>query len=110
MFLHPNPAIQLTLISYVYRYHEDTDKLTAWFTKDDHKTVDYFFHEIEFLPRTGEPGTRGWLAKSSHWCSPDQYDVEYEFRFKGTALQEWTTRYKVKGPAKDYILHNKYTR
>lgn len=100
----------LTRTSYVYRYREDTDKLTTWFTKDDHKTVDYFFHEITFLPRAEDSKTRGWLAKSGHWCPPDQYDVEYEFKFKGVNLVEWSASYKVKGPEKDYILHSRYTR
>jgi len=91
-------------ISYVYRYSEVTDKLTAWFVKDD-TSVDYFFHEMDF-----SKGEEGWLAISKHWCTPDQYDVEYEFKFKGTNLTEWSQTYQVKGPNKDYTLTSRFRR
>ncbi|KAG9245656.1 flavin-containing monooxygenase-like protein [Calycina marina] len=92
--------------SYVYRYSQATDKLTAWFVKED-TSVDYFFHELEFSKGKGDTG---WYATSKHWCSPDQYEVEYEFRFKGTNLTEWSQTYQVKGPNKDYTLRSRFLR
>jgi hypothetical protein len=44
--------------SYVFRYSETTEKITAWFTKED-RSVDYFFHELEFTR-----GKNGWVCIS----------------------------------------------
>jgi hypothetical protein len=98
--------------SYAYRYTSSTDKLSAWFIKPDDKTVDYFFHELEFImppPESRDP-KKGWKAKSSHFCTPDTYDVQYEFKFQGAQLKEWVMAYTVKGPQKDYKLRSVYTR
>jgi hypothetical protein len=97
----------LTQISYVYRYAEATDKLTVWFTEDDHRTVDYFFHEIKFEPK---PGPLGWRATSNHLCVQDMYDVEYDFAFKGVYLEKWSPKYTVKGPNKDYTIQSHFSR
>jgi hypothetical protein len=119
--------------SYVYHYTETTDKMDVWFAKTDYKTSDYFFHQLEFVVPE-KPGLGGpWRANSSHLCkSPyhltfsfcrdacnsnmffagieDLYDVSYEFYFCGATLVRWTSQYTVKGPHKDYIISNVYTR
>ncbi|TGO90744.1 hypothetical protein BPOR_0052g00070 [Botrytis porri] len=102
---------------YVYRYREDTDKLSVWFVKpDDNLGVDYLFHEMEILvpevqdKMDGQGKSKGWRAKSSHLCIADTYDVEYEFRFKGVNVEEWRQEYSVKGPNKDYRIKNEYRR
>jgi hypothetical protein len=40
----------------------------------------------------------------------DLYNVTYEFSFSGTLLKQWKSRYEVKGPKKDYVIENVYTR
>ena len=54
--------------------------------------------------------TSGWKAKSFHFCTPDTYDVQYEFKFQGVQLKEWVMAYTVKGPQKDYKLRSVYRR
>lgn len=96
------------LARYVHRYQESTDTLSLWFIKtDDDKSVDYLFHEVEILP---PKGSSGWLGKAYHWCEPDKYDVEYEFRFQGVELGVWKMQYTVKGPKKDYTISTTYRR
>lgn len=96
--------------SYVYHYTEVTDKMEVWFAKADYKTSDYFFHQLEFVvpEKAGLGGP--WRANSSHLCIEDMYDVTYEFYFSGATLTRWTSEYTVKGPNKDYIISNVYTR
>ncbi|KAG0650793.1 Flavin-monooxygenase glucosinolate S-oxygenase 3 [Hyphodiscus hymeniophilus] len=107
---------QANLSSYAHRYTSSTDKLSAWFIKPDDKTVDYFFHELDFIVPEGSEMreardlTSGWKAKSSHFCTPDTYDVQYEFKFQGVQLKEWIMAYTVKGPQKDYKLRSVYRR
>lgn len=98
--------------SYAHRYVEETDTLSVWFTKADHKTVDYFFHSLNFVPvkAEGKTGKEPWKADSSHLCIKDLYDVEYEFFFKGAGLREWSMEYTVRGPAKDYTIRSVYRR
>lgn len=101
---------------YVWRYDEDSDKLSVWFTKpEDEKRVDYLFHEIEFAPPVIEDGGRrvesdGWRAKSGHLCIDDYYDVNYNFAFQAVNLKDWSIGYTVKGPKKDYTIRGTYTR
>jgi hypothetical protein len=98
--------------SYAHRYTSTTDTLSAWFIKPDDKTVDYFFHELIFSipPPEAKDSKAGWKATSSHFCTPDTYDVQYEFKFQGVQLNEWVMAYTVKGPQKDYRLRSVYTR
>jgi hypothetical protein len=92
---------------YAYRYNEAKDSLSVWFVKTDNKTVDYLFHELEILPAEGGGG---WRAIAHHLCIADTYDVQYEFRFKGASIEEWTLAYSVKGPQKDYRIESVYRR
>jgi len=55
-------------------------------------------------------GEKPWRAKSSHLCIDDMYNVKYEFRFKGVALESWSQEYTVNGPSKDYTIKNVYRR
>jgi hypothetical protein len=99
--------------TYVHRYSESDDTLSVWFTKTDQKSVDYFFHSLQFVPPSKEEAknkTALWKANSSHLCIEDLYDVEYEFYFKGATLLKWSMEYTVRGPAKDYTISSVYTR
>ena len=94
---------------YIYRYNESEDKIVAYFAKrDDYATLDYIFHQVN-LESPSDP-SKPWRAKSSHFCSPDNYKVGYKFFFKGADLDKWMIEYEVKGPRKDYTMQTWYTR
>ena len=95
---------------YVWRYDEQKEILSVWFTKpDDPKRADYLFHEIEFLqPEGGRE--KGWSAKAGHLCIDDYYDVAYNFAFEAVNLKDWSIQYTVNGPKKDYTIKGKYAR
>lgn len=116
---------------YVWRYEEERDRLSVWFARtDDPARADYLFHEVEFLAPADEEamaaadGTgaaadakviskekkRGWLARASHLCVEDLYDVNYEFHFRAVNLREWKLAYSVRGPKKDYTINGVYRR
>ncbi|KAI0117453.1 hypothetical protein F4814DRAFT_416350 [Daldinia grandis] len=118
---------------YIWRYEETRDVLSVWFARaDDQDRADYLFHEVEFLPPVDEAemkvqgettpvttgaaaeekvkGKRGWLAKASHLCIDDLYDVHYEFNFKAVNLKGWKLGYTVKGPKKNYTINGVYRR
>jgi hypothetical protein len=96
---------------YVWRYDEKRDVLSVWFVKpSENKTVDYLFHELEFSAPSAEETAKGWLATAGHLCEEDYYGVQYEFRFRGVNLSDWTIEYSVKGPRKDYTLRGTYKR
>ncbi|KAI1642275.1 uncharacterized protein F4817DRAFT_353439 [Daldinia loculata] len=130
-----NPQISFRATRrYIWRYDEARDVLSVWFARtDDQDRADYLFHEVEFLLPVDEaemkvqgettPMTtgaaaeekekkvkRGWLAKASHLCIDDLYDVHYEFNFKAVNLKEWKLGYTVKGPKKDYTINGVYRR
>lgn len=69
-----------------YRWGAD---LSVWF--DDGR----FFHHVP-------PGG----GAAAHWCDPDQYDAEYDF----SRWPEWTARWRVRGPRKDYEMLSHYRR
>ncbi len=103
---------------YAYRYEQEVDKLTAWFVKSDESTsVDYLFHCLEFVNgtqtfhdrRSGKDGTV-LIADGRHLCGNDDYTSEYVFTLFGQELAEWTVKYIVKGPQKDYVARARYTR
>ncbi|KAI1802423.1 hypothetical protein F4811DRAFT_554910 [Daldinia bambusicola] len=120
---------------YIWRYDELRDVLSVWFARtDEQDRADYLFHEVEFLPpvkdaeiavqdemtplTTGAAieekqqakAKKGWLAKASHLCIDDLYNVHYEFNFNAVSLKEWTLGYTVKGPKKDYTINGVYRR
>jgi len=100
---------------YVYRYSAEKDELTAWFVKEDAKTVDYLFHKVDFPVRSSDStgnstSGRSIRANAFHHCSPDDYTANYEFEFQGAALKSFTISYDVKGPRKDYITNARYWR
>ncbi len=61
--------------------------LTVWF--EDGR----FFHRI---PPEG--------GATHHWCDPDQYVVTYDF----TQWPQFRATWRVKGPAKDYVMVTDY--
>jgi cation diffusion facilitator CzcD-associated flavoprotein CzcO len=102
---------------YIYRYDEPNDKLEVYFAKRDEAfTLDYLFHQVNLnipeYPYTDLETLRNspWTAKSSHFCSPDNYEVGYTFFFKGADLDKWKIEYEVKGPKKDYSMATWYQR
>ncbi len=57
--------------SYIYHYVEAKDKLDVWFAKQDYKTQDYLFHELEFIVPAADENkevNEGWKARASHLC------------------------------------------
>ncbi|OTB07676.1 hypothetical protein M426DRAFT_317973 [Hypoxylon sp. CI-4A] len=119
-----NPALSFRATRrYIWRYDEDSDKLSVWFAQtDDASRADYLFHELEFLTpaEEGDDATgaaaergrrkKGWLAQASHLCIDDLYDVHYEFNFSAVNLRDWDLGYTVRGPKKDYSIHGVYRR
>ncbi|KAF2184964.1 hypothetical protein K469DRAFT_665728 [Zopfia rhizophila CBS 207.26] len=93
---------------YVYRYNEDTDKISAWFVKEDGVSVERFFNEMRFQECTDT--LKGWIAKGTHWCDPDNYNSSCEFRFRGASLETFGITYDVNGPKKDYTMESWYKR
>lgn len=92
---------------YVYRYQEEHDRISAWFVKDDGRTVDNLFHELAFDAASRRSG---WVARTDHLCVDDMYKSTYCFRFKGAQLPTFGIMHSVKGPRKDYLADTWYTR
>lgn len=105
---------------YIYQcdqYSDDpTYKVTAWFVKPDGKSVNYFFHEVDFNrapEKIGTPGVDtdgGWKAASEHLCDKDWYYPAYRFVFNASKLEKFWIRYRVLGPNKDYTSEAMYVR
>jgi len=102
---------------YVYRYNRNRDNITVWFVKvEDGITVDYFFHGLKFLALDGgrlsrpedETGIK-LLASGHHLCGKDNYVVEYGLVWNGSAPKDWTVRFNVQGPRKNYMTSGIYT-
>ena len=97
---------------YVYRYHQQTDELTAWFVKTEGQgLVDYLFHRLDFTDESvsGREGKTILKAKGHHLCLNDNYVAEYSFEFMGQRIEEWGVTYTVKGPEKDYVANATYS-
>ena len=102
---------------YIYQYDEPNDKLEIYFVRrDSGSSIESLFHRVDFeevpLDEHGNAPTpkTPWRAKASHWCSPDMYQVQYTFSFKGADIEKWKIEYEVKGPKKDYSIETWYTR
>jgi hypothetical protein len=93
---------------YIYRYNEGTDTITAWFAGDDGFTAGALFNTWEFYPP--EDTYHGWFARGHHWCDPDTYKNNCEFRFRGASLETFGITYDVSGPKKDYSHESWYSR
>ena len=94
---------------YVYRYKESTDTISTWFVQEDNESAERLFNSFSFEKKLDNP-EKGWIAKSSHWCDPDQYNSAVEFRFRGVGLDSFGTTYVVSGPNKDYTHESWYHR
>ncbi|MCJ1245216.1 hypothetical protein MMC30_002417 [Trapelia coarctata] len=103
--------------SYVYRFQDATDSITAWFVKTDNSgEVDYLFHRVEFdktLMQLAEDGAVQVqyiiTAKGHHLCVADTYNAEYNFQYHDSRLKSWGVKYEVKGPKKVYVADATYT-
>jgi hypothetical protein len=95
---------------YIYRYNASKDQISTWFVQEDGESAERIFNELEFERPPEGNKEKGWLAKSSHWCSPDTYKSSCEFRFRGAALRSFGITYDVAGPSKDYTHESWYER
>ncbi|KAL8961686.1 MAG: hypothetical protein Q9193_001794 [Seirophora villosa] len=102
---------------YVYRYQPSSDAISAWFVKpDDRSTVDYLFHELRMEDRRETDDrqvSQDHLvvrASAYHLCVDDHYTPDYKFQLKDGILDDWSLKYHVKGPQKDYIAEACYTK
>ncbi|KAI4143586.1 MAG: hypothetical protein LQ340_006952 [Diploschistes diacapsis] len=95
---------------YVYRYSEEQDEISVWFVKQDGKTVDYFYHRLDFETPPSERREPRVVAKGDHLCEADFYSSFYRFLFDGVALVSFTIKHIVKGPKKDYVSETLYER
>ena len=94
---------------YVYRYNHHEDAITAWFVKvNDGSTVDYYFHTLNLLDKNF--AARKLVANGYHLCIDDHYKCEYGFQVEGSQIEQWSIKYVVQGPKKDYITEAVYTR
>ncbi|KIV99031.1 uncharacterized protein PV09_09257 [Verruconis gallopava] len=93
---------------YIYRCSEAKDAITAWFVREDGESVEKFFNQLVFERPQSEG--QGWIAKGKHWCEPDMYVSQCEFKFRGAALERFGITYEVKGPNKDYTHESWYVR
>ena len=99
--------------SYVYRFQDATDSITAWFVKTDNSgEVDYLFHRVEFDKTSPEEETAQnkplVTANGHHLCVNDTYNAEYNFEYRNASVKTWRVKYEVKGPKKDYIADATY--
>ncbi|KAL6716609.1 WD repeat-containing protein 6 [Lecanora helva] len=102
---------------YVYRYDGSSDVISVWFVKpNDGSTVDYFFHSLDFSSLAwGDPngskdnGQGEVIAKGHHLCNEDSYSSEYDFQLEDFRLNQWSLKYRVAGPKKDYTTVAVYT-
>lgn len=69
-----------------------------WRTQADEIAV--FFEDGRRFHVIGETG------QDRHWCDPDIYDVHYDF----SRWPEWSARWDVSGPRKDYTMVSHYRR
>ena len=72
----------------VYLWRESGDGIDVFF--DDGRA----FHRIDDS------------SEAAHWCDPDQYDVAYDF----STWPEWSSRWAVSGPRKNYVMISDYCR
>ena len=85
----PGHADMVAEQTYLWRPH--SDGIGVYFSDGR------FFHAFD--PDSGQP-------VAEHFCDPDQYDVQYDFR----NWPEWRTNWRVSGPRKDYRIVNHFCR
>ncbi|RYH09845.1 trigger factor [Tropicimonas sp. IMCC6043] len=72
-----------------YLWREEGGRIVVHF--DDGR----FFHSFD-------PGAAS--AEAAHFCDPDDYEVRYDF----SSWPEWSSRWRVRGPRKDYVMVSRY--
>ena len=99
---------------YIYRYNEPDDALDVFFAeRGEEVSLGRLFHRLKFEhppPSQTDTEVSPWIAKASHFCSPDTYEVAYTFFFDGADLAKWQIEYEVRGPKKDYSMKTWYSR
>ena len=104
---------------YTWRYSKNQNIVTVYFVKKDgSEAVDYDFHTLGLRnldsqslenSRNAEPFEV--TASGQHTCEADDYKVDYTFRMKSTSvIDQWTAKFTVCGPRKNYIAVSNYTR
>lgn len=71
--------------------------------RDGVNGIEVFFQDgrpFHAIPRGAD------VAAATHWCDPDTYAVSYEF----VAWPDWTARWDVRGPYKNYSMVTRYSR
>jgi hypothetical protein len=63
--------------------------------------LDVYFEDGRFFHSVPPEG-----GHAAHWCDPDQYDVHYDFAH----WPNWTARWQVSGPRKDYTMVSRFSR
>ncbi|MGC9417532.1 MAG: DUF6314 family protein [Rhodovulum sp.] len=62
--------------------------------------IELFFEDGRFFHAIG-PGVH---PQALHDCPPDRYEVAYDF----AAWPRWSSRWRVTGPRKDYVMTSRY--
>lgn len=70
----------------------EAERVYLWRSAD--AGIEVFFDDGRFFHRID--GSSG----AGHWCDPDQYDGIYDFG----DWPDWSSRWQVKGPRKDYVM------
>lgn len=76
----------------------EAERVYLWRSGSD--GIEVFFDDGRFFHRIGAAG------EAAHWCDPDQYDVTYDF----AGWPKWSSRWRVLGPRKDYVMVSEYRR
>ncbi|KAF2755973.1 hypothetical protein EJ05DRAFT_502447 [Pseudovirgaria hyperparasitica] len=102
---------------YLYRYDPKSDEISVLFVKEDGKTDDGLFVQLQILDGENDGITRKARSKETHVCAADLYDAAYEFHTQKPSggeglggMAEFHVRYDVRGPQKDYTSATIYTR
>lgn len=88
-----------TTREYFYYYDNRTAEISVFFVENNQRGK--LLHSLQFIPLKLNAPLR---AKAKHICSKDVYSATYEFNQHG----QFSLRYQVKGPAKDYVINTLY--
>ena len=77
------------------------ERTYLWFLGNDPNTIDILFQDGRPFHRLDLNCT---MPFSSHFCSPDEYNVSYDFR----SWPVWRSEWRVRGPRKDYRIWSRF--
>jgi len=96
----------------ILRYHE-AGELRLGSGQEMHAERSYVWSEredgaLEVFFEDGRPFHQiiDGASKAEHWCDPDTYEVTYRFE----NWPDWSCRWQVRGPRKDYCMTTHYSR